>query len=54
VKPADDSVVLNSDEHTSRTKNIVLLERAHETQILILSILPHTSRRLQSLNASFA
>lgn len=52
--PSEDSpVLLILDGHATHVKNIKLIEQAREKHVIILSIPPHTSHRLQPLDVAF-
>lgn len=54
VKPSEsDPVLLILDGHTSHTKNIDLIDLAKENHVIILSLPPHSSHKIQPLDRSF-
>lgn len=54
TRPSKDSpVLLILDGHATHVKNIKLIEEARKNHVIILSIPPHTSHRLQPLDVCF-
>lgn len=54
VKPTEsDPVLLILDGHTSHTKNIELIDLARANHVIILSLPPHSSHKMQPLDRSF-
>lgn len=54
TRPSEDSpVLLILDGHATHVKNLKVIESARENHVVILSILLHTSHRLQPLDVSF-
>ena len=54
VKPTPErKVLLILDGHTSHTKNIDAINIARETGVVMLSLPPHTTHRLQPLDVAF-
>ncbi|CAM1330499.1 Uncharacterised protein r2_g3954 [Pycnogonum litorale] len=54
IKPSKtNKVLLILDGHVSHTQNIAALERASEVGVIMLSLPPHTTHRIQPLDRSF-
>lgn len=47
---SESKVLLILDDHFSHTRNIDVIERARENNVDILSLLPHTTHKLQPLH----
>ncbi|KAJ4450254.1 hypothetical protein ANN_01673 [Periplaneta americana] len=54
VKPSDnDPALLILDGHLTHTKNLEVISRARENHVILLTIPPHCSHKLQPLDLSF-
>jgi len=54
IKPSvSDKVLLILDGHVTHTQNIAALERSKAVGIILLSLPPHTTHRLQPLDVAF-
>lgn len=54
VKPTEeDPVILVFDGHFTHTRNIDVINIAHENQVIIVCLRPHSSHRMQPLDVSF-
>ena len=54
VKPTQDNMaLLILDGHKTHTKNLELIDYAKENQVVIISLPPHTSHKLQPLDRTF-
>ncbi|XP_018577885.1 jerky protein-like [Anoplophora glabripennis] len=54
VRPASrpEPVLINLDGHTSHTKNLTLIEKARENNVVLLSLPSHCTHRLQPLDVA--
>ena len=55
VKPTkEETVVLLLDGHVTHAKNLVAIEMAREAAVVMVSLPPHTTHRLQPLDGAFS
>ena len=52
-KSRDQPVVLILDGHSSHTKNLVLIEKARDNNVVLISLPSHCTHRMQPLDVSF-